>query len=156
MTQENEINQGIVDPDQAEPKSFQGIRKWLAIRRVPHREADSLLDGMSEFQDRVADSLDGHFPYQMVATATGRQAGRVHVSLHLTWEGLQLGEQQHDSLMRSLGQEFTSGVGHLQERHVKAHIMFVPASSYEGQGFEGFVQSYANKESLTYCGTPTS
>lgn len=150
--QENEANRATVDTIKPESKHSGGVREWLARRRVPHRETDSLLDAVSKFRGQVADTLDGRYQYLVAATATGKQAGRVHVSLHLTWSGLQLGEEQHDVLMRTFGQEFTSRVSHLREPHVQAHLMFVPASSYETGEFENFVQNYAEKESLAYCG----
>lgn len=155
MVQENEANRATVDSDKPESKYSGGVREWLARRRVPRRETDSLLDAVSKFRGQVADSLDGHYQFLVAATATGKQAGRVHVSLHVTWDGLQLGDEQHDSLMRTLGQEFTSRVAHLREQHVVAHLMFVPVSSYERGEFESFVQNYAVKESLTYCGVLT-
>lgn len=133
----------------------EGIEGWLTRRRVPRREIDSLLDALSMFRGQVADSLDGRYQYLVAATATGKQAGRVHVTLHLTWEKLQLGKRPHDGFMETLGQVFTMRVSHLRWQHVKAHLMFVPASSYDRGEFESFVQNYAETESLAYCGLLT-
>ncbi len=134
----------------AESAVLRSIREWLKSRRVPKREVDILLLSISNFFDSGVAKLEGHH-FQMAASATGRLHGQVHINIHVTWENLQL-EEPHFRLMRELSEGFTAQVPSLPEKHVLAHLMWVPKASYRKGRFKGFVRDYAEKESLAFCG----